>query len=139
MLPPRRVLVVDDNRDGADSLGMLLRFLGAETYVVYDGQSALDVLPSFRPSVVLLDLGMPGLDGYEVARRIHSRPEYRDVTLIALTGWGQDEDRRRTRLAGFDRHLTKPADVGTLEAVLVGAEHKMGDAESLRGPRRSPP
>jgi CheY-like chemotaxis protein len=115
----RRVLVVDDNQDAADSLGMLLLFLGAEVAVVHDGRSALEKMKSFRPAVVLLDLGMPGMGGLEVARRMREDPETSGATLVALTGWGQREDRRRTREAGFDYHLVKPADVGTLQSILT--------------------
>jgi CheY-like chemotaxis protein len=103
----RRVLVVDDNRDAADSLGMLLQFLGADVKVVHDGPSALEVIEEFAPAVVLLDLGMPGMDGLEVARRLRENPKLNGVTLVALTGWGQREDRRRTREAGFDHHLER--------------------------------
>jgi CheY-like chemotaxis protein len=112
------VLVVDDNLDAAESLGVLLRFLGADVEVVNDGQSALDVLSTFRPELVLLDIGMPGMDGYEVAARIRALPEQRNVTLVALTGWGQSEDRERSHAAGFDRHLVKPIEIETLEALL---------------------
>ena len=114
----RRVLVVDDNEDAADSLGMLLQFLGAEVMVVHDGKSALAALKSFRPAVVLLDLGMPEMNGLEVARRVREDPEHKHTTLVALTGWGQREDRRRTHDAGFDYHLVKPADVSTLQSIL---------------------
>lgn len=114
----RRVLIVDDNRDAADSLAALLSLLGAETEVVYSGYEALRKISSYRPSVVLLDIGMPGMDGHEVARRIRRKPEYRDVTLIAMTGWGQEQDRSRTQAAGFDHHLTKPADVNVLASLL---------------------
>jgi PAS domain S-box-containing protein len=114
----RRVLVVDDNRDAAESLAMLLRIIGAEADVVYDGTSALARLPVYRPHVVVLDLGMPGLDGYEVARRIRALPEHSTTTLIALSGWGKEEDRRRSGAAGFDHHLIKPADIGTLQSLL---------------------
>jgi PAS domain S-box-containing protein len=117
-LMPHRILVVDDNQDSADSLGMLLKLLGAEVYTVHDGPAALEALKTHRPDVVLLDIGMPGMDGYELAREARRRPEGRDVTLIALTGWGQDEDRRRSRDAGIDHHLVKPVDVGTLEQLL---------------------
>ncbi|HET9471585.1 MAG TPA: ATP-binding protein [Usitatibacter sp.] len=113
-----RVLVVDDNHDAADSLGMLLRLLGAEVMVVHDGRSALAAMKTFRPTVVLLDLGMPEMNGLEVARRMREDPESRRTTLVALTGWGQREDRRRTHEAGFDYHLVKPADVGTLQSIL---------------------
>jgi len=118
----RRVLVVDDNEDAADSLGMLLRFLGAEVSVVHDGRSALAALKTFRPSVVLLDLGMPGMNGLEIARRVREDPEARGVILVAVTGWGQREDRRRTTEAGFDYHLIKPADVATLQSILSNQE-----------------
>lgn len=117
---PRRVLVVDDNRDAAESLAILLRSFGSETCVAFDGPSALRALSEFRPDAVLLDIGMPGMDGHEVARRIRARPEFSHVLLVALTGWGQEEDRRRSRLAGFDHHLNKPADMNALVAVLAG-------------------
>ncbi len=124
-LPPRRILVVDDNRDAAESLGMLLRLLGAEVQIAYNGPEALAALDGFRPDVVLLDIGMPGMDGYEVARQIRERPELHGVMLIALTGWGQEEARRRSRMAGFDYHLIKPADVSALETLLMtlGGQH----------------
>jgi len=116
--PLRRVLVVDDNHDAADSLGMLLQFLGAEVMVVHDGHAALAAIRSFKPAVVLLDLGMPGMNGLEVARRMREDPSTHGITLVALTGWGQREDRRRTSEAGFDYHLVKPADVGMLQSIL---------------------
>ncbi len=115
----QRVLVVDDNHDAADSLGMLLEFLGAEVSVVHDGPAALEAIRSFRPAVVLLDLGMPDMNGIEVARRMRADPEAGGVTLVALTGWGQKEDRRKTSEAGFDYHLVKPADVGMLQTILA--------------------
>jgi PAS domain S-box-containing protein len=121
LLSPRRILVADDNHDAADSLAMLLRLLGAEVKIVYSGSEALAALHEYRPTVVLLDIGMPGMDGHEVARRIRKLPEFKDVLLIAMTGWGQDEDRRRSSNAGFDYHLIKPADVGTLESLLLSA------------------
>jgi PAS domain S-box-containing protein len=117
-MPLRRVLVVDDNHDAADSLGLLLQFLGAEVMVVHDGHAALAAIKTFQPAVVLLDLGMPGMNGLEVARRMREDPETRGITLVALTGWGQREDRRRTSEAGFDYHLVKPADVGMLQSIL---------------------
>jgi CheY-like chemotaxis protein/two-component sensor histidine kinase len=119
VLASRRVLVVDDNRDAADSLGVLLGLLGADVRVVYGGVAALEAVETYHPSAVLLDIGMPGMDGHEVARRIRRRPDCRDVTLIALTGWGREDDRRRSELAGFDHHLVKPADAGVLEALLA--------------------
>jgi PAS domain S-box-containing protein len=126
--PLKRVLVVDDNRDAADSLGMLLQFLGADVHVVHDGRSALEALKTFKPEVVLLDLGMPEMNGLEVARRVREDPQHGEITLVALTGWGQREDRRRTHEAGFDYHLVKPADVGALQNILTLREADAGNA-----------
>jgi PAS domain S-box-containing protein len=125
-----RVLVVDDNADAADSLGMLLKVLGADVRVCHEGKEALERVGIFRPDLVLLDLGMPEMDGYEVARRIRQNPEYQDLTLIALTGWGQEDDRRRSRSAGFDHHLIKPAGVDALRALMT----TMGRRGSQRAP-----
>ena len=128
----RRVLVVDDNKDAADSLGMLLEFLGAEVRVVHDGFAALEALDTFHPAVVLLDLGMPGMNGLEVAKRMRDDPRVKGATLVALTGWGQREDRRRTSEAGFDYHLVKPADLGTLQSILSMREIPDPDAAATR-------
>ncbi len=117
--PPRRILVVDDNRDAADTLGALLETLGATTAVVNSGNEALAALPRFQPDVVLLDIGMPEMDGYEVARQIRSRGGSSQVLLIALTGWGQDQDYDRSRAAGFDHHLVKPPDIERLRELLA--------------------
>jgi two-component system, sensor histidine kinase len=114
-----RVLVVDDNRDAADSLGALLQMLGAEVRIAHDGADALATLSVFHPVAVFLDLGMPGMSGYEVANRIRAREDVGGTMLIALTGWGQEKDRRQTAAAGFNHHLVKPADVGALQAVLA--------------------
>lgn len=122
-LAASRVLVVDDNRDAADSMGMLLEALGAQVKVVHDGYSALSLLENFRPTVVLLDIGMPTVDGYEVARRIREQPEFQTLKLVALTGWGQAEDRRRTRDAGFDYHLIKPTEINELTALMRAIEN----------------
>jgi CheY-like chemotaxis protein len=121
-LPPRRILVVDDNVDSATTLATLLKFLGGEVQVAYDGPAALAAIEKYRPDVVLLDIGMPGMDGYEVAKRIRERREFENVMLIALTGWGQADDRRRTRDAGFNHHLVKPADISALQALLVSLD-----------------
>ena len=115
----KRVLVVDDNRDAADSLAMLLRLKGHEVRVAYEGPAALAAAPEFGPDLVLLDLGMPGMDGYEVARRLRRTPGFERKTIAALTGWGQDADRRRTRETGFDHHLVKPVDPAELSAVIA--------------------
>jgi PAS domain S-box-containing protein len=114
-----RILVVDDNHDSADSLEMVLEFLGAEVQTVYDGRSALEAMDRYHPCAMFLDIGMPDMDGYEVARRVRASPQGRDVTLVALTGWGQQDDLRRSREAGFDCHLVKPADVDSLRSVLA--------------------
>ena len=115
---PRRVLVVDDNVDAATTLQVLLRSLGHETRVTHDGMSALDIAREFRPEVILLDIGMPGLDGYEVARRLRAMNHGRTFRIVAITGWGQEADRRRSQEAGFDLHLAKPVDPGVLASVL---------------------
>jgi CheY-like chemotaxis protein len=114
----QRILVVDDNPDAALSLAMLLKLLGSDVETAHDGRSALQALETFRPSVVLLDLGMPDMSGYEVAQRLRSQPKFQDVTLVALTGWGQEEDRRRTQQAGFDHHLVKPVNLDALQVLL---------------------
>ncbi|SFC54849.1 PAS domain S-box-containing protein [Cupriavidus sp. OV038] len=116
---PVRVLVVDDNRDAADSVAMLLDMYGATATVAYDGASALEALAQWWPDVVLLDLGMPSMDGYEVATRIRQTWRDRPVMLVALTGWGQAADRDRTRAHGFDAHLVKPVGLEALLALLA--------------------
>jgi CheY-like chemotaxis protein len=98
---------------------MLLQMLGGTVQVVHDGRSALSAIDAFRPGVVMLDLGMPDMDGYEVARRIRERPDSGGITLIALTGWGQDGDREVTRAAGFAHHIVKPAEIGALQTLLA--------------------
>jgi len=117
-LPSRRILIVDDSRDGGESLSVLLRVLGADVSLVHSGQAALQAVESFRPDAVLLDIGMPGMDGYEVARRIRASSLNRGILLIALTGWGQEEDRQRSAAAGFNHHLVKPADIDQLRQLL---------------------
>jgi PAS domain S-box-containing protein len=114
-----RVLVVDDNKDAAESLAMLLRTAGAEVHVAHNGPAALEHFASREPHVVLLDIGMPDMDGCEVARRLRELAPAERVALVALTGWGQDEDRRRVREAGFDHHLVKPVDLASLQALLA--------------------
>jgi signal transduction histidine kinase/CheY-like chemotaxis protein len=117
--PSRRILVVDDNRDAAETLGALLAALGATVSVAHSGRAALELLDTFHPDSVLLDIGMPEMDGYEVSRRIRAMANHADVLLIALTGWGQEGDYRRSRAAGFDHHLVKPPDMDKLREVLT--------------------
>jgi two-component system, OmpR family, response regulator len=117
-ITPKRVLVVDDNIDAANTLEMLLRSLGHETRVVYDRPSALETLDEFRPDVVLLDIGMPGMNGFEVARHLRARKNHQ-VKIVAVTGWGSEADRARAAEAGFDRHLVKPVDETDLRRVLI--------------------
>ena len=114
-----RVLVVDDMRDTAESLASLLKLRGHETFVAFDGREALRMADELRPDVVILDVGMPGMSGYEVARALRGRPWAADVLLIAVSGWGQDKDRERATEAGFDVHFTKPADPERIQAVLA--------------------
>ena len=114
-----RLLVVDDNRDAADSLAMLLKLQGHEVRVAHSGPAALEITKDYAPDVVFLDIGMPGMDGYEVARRLRQQPGLEKVVLAALTGWGQQEDRRRTAEAGFDHHLVKPPEPKAVEGVLA--------------------
>ena len=127
-----RVLVVDDNQDGANTLRLLLELLGAEVRVEYDGPSALNAFGAFRPEAVLLDIGMPGMDGLEVARRLRRRRDSHDVMLIALTGWGQEKDRRDSEAAGFDHHLIKPVDIEALQGFLAAVH----GSEQSRAPER---
>jgi signal transduction histidine kinase/CheY-like chemotaxis protein len=117
---PCRVLVVDDNVDAAESLALLLQLLGHEVKVAHDGPTALELAPAFRPHLALLDIGMPGMDGLELARRLRPLSGLETTVLAALTGWGQEDDRRRTREAGFTYHLVKPADPQTLKELLAG-------------------
>jgi CheY-like chemotaxis protein len=114
-----RVLVVDDNRDAAETLSALLAIMGHTAPVAADGHQALRMMAGFRPHVVFLDIGMPGMSGYEVAQAVRSDPQFDDVRLVALTGWGGAADRARSREAGFDAHLTKPATVAAIESALA--------------------
>jgi CheY-like chemotaxis protein/two-component sensor histidine kinase len=114
-----RILIVDDNQDGADSLAEMLKIMGNDTATAYDGQEGVDVAGRLRPDVILLDIGLPKLNGYEAARRIREQPWGKHTVLIAVTGWGQDEDRRRSHEAGFDKHLVKPVDPTALMKLLA--------------------
>jgi PAS domain S-box-containing protein len=134
--PTRRILVVDDNADAAEALALALGAIGHEVRLAGDGPSALDVAAEFKPEVVLLDIGLPGMDGYEVARRFRARKEWAGIVMVALTGYGQEEDRRRAQDAGFDHHLVKPIPPEAILAVLGGppppddasrAQHRKGN------------
>jgi CheY-like chemotaxis protein len=119
---PRRCLVIEDNPDSAESMGLLLELSGHEVEIAHDGRQGLEAARRFLPDVVLCDIGLPGgMDGYEVARQMRQDPGLSGARLIALTGYGQEEDQRRARKAGFDVHLTKPADPATLERLLADA------------------
>ena len=114
-----RILVVDDHHDAGDSLATLLRLLGHQVRVAYDGQSGMEAARVFRPQVALLDIGMPGMDGIELGTRLRQEPEFEHLLMIALTGFGRDEDRQRSSDAGFNAHLVKPVDVATLNSLLA--------------------
>lgn len=122
VLGRRKILIVDDNRDSAMSLALLLDQLGHETRQAFDGPDALGAADEFRPDLILLDVGLPHLNGYEVCRRLRMQPWSDDVMIVALTGWGQDEDRRRSRDAGFDRHFVKP--IGYTDLMELLAKHR---------------
>ena len=144
MSPPRtrRILVVDDNHDSAESLAMLLSITGHETFTAHDGAAALDAAARHRPDVVLLDIGLPTLNGYEVCRRIREEPWGKEMVLIALTGWGQEEDRRKSHEAGFDGHLVKPVNYPALVGALldsVGVAHSALAQTRRSGDRRTRP
>jgi two-component system CheB/CheR fusion protein len=115
----KRVLVVDDNVDAADSIAMILRLSGYDVRCTHDGLSALAAAKSYHPDVIVLDIGLPGLSGYEVARRLRLQPEFESTPLVAVTGYGQEVDRRRSQVAGIDYHLTKPVDPATLQQLLA--------------------
>jgi PAS domain S-box-containing protein len=126
----RRVLVIDDNRDAAESLAMLLSIAGHDVRVAHAGEAALELARTFEPQAVLLDLGMPDLSGYEVARALRVMPAADEMVVVALTGWGQDEDRRKTIAAGFDWHITKPADPDQIKTLLACSRGELQAARS---------
>ena len=115
---PRRIVVADDNEDSAQSFAMLLSFTGHEVRIAHDGEQALDTMRNFRPDVAFLDIGMPLLSGYEVAEAVRAEPWGREMKLIAVTGWGQPDDKQRARTAGFDQHLVKPIDPSDVDRLL---------------------
>jgi CheY-like chemotaxis protein len=124
-----RVLVVDDNTDAADSVGMLLDAMGCSVHVAYDGPSALVSLADLNATVVLLDIGMPGMDGYETCRRIREKWGT-SVIIVAITGWGQQSDKRSAVQSGFDAHITKPADPTKLEQLICALTKRMADTRA---------
>jgi CheY-like chemotaxis protein len=117
-----RVLVVDDNQDAAESLGMMLSLVGSEVRIAHDGHEAIEAAGDFRPDAVLLDIGLPGLDGYHVAEAIRGRPWGKSMVLVAVTGWGQEKDKNASHAAGFDHHLVKPVDPDALLRLLATVE-----------------
>jgi two-component system CheB/CheR fusion protein len=118
--PQRRVLIVDDNVDSAVSLAMLLQLQRHEVNVAHDGQEALEAVQRYRPEIVFIDIGLPGMDGHEVARRLRREHGREKLVLVAMTGYGQDEDRRKSQEAGFDAHIVKPVDLSELQTFLAG-------------------
>ena len=115
---PRRILIADDNTDAGASLAILLQALGNEVRAVEDGEAAVAAAASFRPDLILLDIGMPKLNGYRACERIRAMAFARDAYMVALTGWGQEQDRNRSRMAGFDCHMVKPVEPAVLEKLL---------------------
>jgi len=115
-----RILVADDNRDAAESMSMVLRLMGNEVRTVNDGIKAVEEAEAFRPDMVLLDIGMPRLNGYDAARRIRAERWGKAILVVAMTGWGQDEDKRLASEAGFDQHFTKPVNPADLEQLIAG-------------------
>lgn len=136
--PPARVLAVEDDEEAAESLGLILELLGHQARVVHDGPSALEALRHDSPDIMLIDVGLPGMNGYELARVIRGDPEHRDLVLAAVTGYGRPEDRDRAHEAGFDHHLVKPVDLAVLRAIVDSAAgSRGGDLGSVD--RRAPP
>jgi len=114
----RRVLIVDDNRDSVETMATLIRLSGHEIEMAHDGKTALEKAKSFKPEIILLDVGLPDMHGYEVAERLRAVPENKSLVIVALTGYGNEEDRRRARDAGFDYHFVKPVDFTALESLI---------------------
>jgi CheY-like chemotaxis protein len=130
-MPRRRVLVVDDNRDGAESLAEMLNLFGHEVKTAHDGIEALEIAERFRPEIILMDVGMPRLNGLEATRRIREQDWGRETTIIALTGWGQDGDKERSRASGCNGHLVKPVELAELETLLkeLRSSEQLGGSE----------
>ncbi len=118
------MLVIDDSPDVADSLALLLKTFGADVRVARSGGEGLAICPEFAPELILLDISMPGMDGFETAQRLRKLPTARNASLVALTGRGEQDMRRRVQQAGFDRHLTKPADLNELASLLEASNQR---------------
>jgi CheY-like chemotaxis protein len=131
----RRILVVDDNRDAVDSLALMFQLRGHDIEIAHDGLEAVQAAATFRPDVVLLDIGLPRMNGYEAARHIREQPWGKSMVLIALTGWGQEEDKRRALEAGFNHHLTKPVEAAALEDLLAHLTPLSQQAAAARQPK----
>jgi signal transduction histidine kinase/DNA-binding response OmpR family regulator len=129
----QRVLIVDDYADAADSMAAILRVDGQDVQIAHDGPTALEVVRNFKPSVVFLDIGLPGMNGFEVARALRAAPETKDSLLIAVSGYGQAEDQRQSKEAGFDRHLVKPVDLSVLQEILGATNASSTQASGRRG------
>jgi CheY-like chemotaxis protein len=127
------VLVADDNRDAAESLAMVLRFAGYEVSIAFNGAEALELGGQKRPRAAIIDIGMPGMSGHEVARRMRLEAWGRNAVLIALTGWGQEQDKQAAKAAGFDEHMTKPVDPETVERILAGLLSDSSDESGAGG------
>jgi CheY-like chemotaxis protein len=129
---PLKVLVVDDNVDTLLGFSMLLKASGHDVRTAHDGLSAVETAIAYRPNVVLLDIGLPGLNGYEVARRLRQHPNLKNTVLIALTGYGQDTDRQASKQAGFDHHLVKPARFDQLNKILATVQERLRTSAHLK-------
>lgn len=125
-----RVVVVDDNVDSAEAMSLLVRHYGHDVQIAHDGEHALLVAEAHRPHVVLLDIGLPRVDGYEVARRLRTQPWASAISIVAVSGWSEDSGRARSREAGFDRYLVKPADPDELLKLLADVQRTLGDGRS---------
>jgi CheY-like chemotaxis protein len=123
-IPRKRVLVVDDNKDAADSLKFLLESMGQDVCTVYDGGAAVMAAQTFQPDLVLMDIGMPNMSGYEVARILRTNKELPAMTLVAVTGWGQEADRQKATQSGFHNHCVKPMSEATLRGILVDVQRR---------------
>jgi CheY-like chemotaxis protein len=121
---PLKVLIIDDNKDGAASLALFLRLSGHTSRTAHSGPDGIQAANEFRPDVILLDIGLPGMYGFDVARTLRANAAFRDATIVALTGWGSEEDRRKSREAGCDDHLTKPVDADDVKRVLAGVRRR---------------